>query len=92
MTDFIPLSSNPTNAAVLLVDTSHRYLDLQECAEQRLSALQGLLHSLAAMNIGLADAKDICNLSEAASLLAEDALDLLKAARTAAMREGCRYA
>ncbi|CAH0287328.1 hypothetical protein SRABI70_03944 [Pseudomonas sp. Bi70] len=92
MTDLAPLTSNPASAGVLLIDTSRPYLDLQESAEQRLSALQGLLHSFAAMNITLADAKDVRNLSEAASLLAEDALDLLKAARKAAMREGCRHA
>ncbi|MCW2295060.1 hypothetical protein M2262_005110 [Pseudomonas sp. BIGb0408] len=87
MTDFLPLSSNPTSTPVLLIDTRCSYIDLQESAEQRLSAVRGLLRSLAVMNITLADASDLRYLSEAAHLLTEDACDLIKAAHQAAMRE-----
>ncbi|KIQ03334.1 hypothetical protein RU08_06415 [Pseudomonas fulva] len=90
MTDFIPLSSNPTTTPVLLIDTSHSYIDLHESAQQRLSAVRGLLHSLAAMTIAHADATDVQNISAAAHLLTEDACDLVKAAHKAAMRERCR--
>ncbi|WP_052493768.1 MULTISPECIES: hypothetical protein [Pseudomonas] len=87
MTDLMPLSSNPGSAPVLLIDTSRSYIDLQESAEQRLSAVRGLLQSLALMNITLADANDLRYLSEAAYLLTEDAYDLAKAAHHAALRE-----
>lgn len=87
MTDLLPLSSNPTTTPVLLIDTSCPYLDLQECATQRLKAVRGLLHSLCAMSITEADAIDVQNLSEAAYLLTEEACDLVRAAHKAAMRE-----
>ncbi|MCW2290115.1 MULTISPECIES: hypothetical protein [Pseudomonas] len=87
MTDLLPLSSNPTTTPVLLIDTNNSYLDLQESATQRLNAVRGLLHSLAAMKITQADAIDVQNLSEAAYLLTEDACDLVRAAHKAAMRE-----
>lgn len=92
MTDLLPLTSNPSNSPVLLVDKSRCFLDLQECADQRLSAARGLMHSLACMNIGLADAKDLTNVADAVCLLLEDASDLFKAAGEAARREGCKYA
>ncbi|KIP96621.1 MULTISPECIES: hypothetical protein [Pseudomonas] len=87
MPDLIPLSSNPSSTPVLLVDTSRSYIDLQECAEQRLNAVRGLLYSLAVMNVTLADASDLRNISEVAHLLTEDACDLARAAHQAAMRE-----
>lgn len=92
MNELLSLSSNPSSRPVLLLDASRPYLDLQDSAEQRLSAVRGLMLSLTCMNIGLADAKDVQNLVEAAYLLLEDASDLFKAARTAAVREGCKYA
>ena len=92
MTDLLPLTSNPSDSPVILIDKSQRFLDLQECADQRLSAARGLMHSLACMNIGLAAAKDLTNVAEAVCLLLEDASDLYKAAGEAAKREGCKHA
>ncbi len=87
MTDPLPLSSNPTTTAVMLIDSNCSYMDLQESVEQRLRAVRGLLHSLAAMSITQADGLDIQHISEAAYLLAEDGCDLARAAHQAAMRE-----
>ncbi|KIP97318.1 MULTISPECIES: hypothetical protein [Pseudomonas] len=87
MTDFLPLSSNPTTTPVLLIDSRCSYADLHESAQQRFRAVCGLLHSLAAMSITQADGLDIQHISEAAYLLAEDGCDLARAAHQAAMRE-----
>lgn len=88
MSNLIALTTNPSKTAVMLLDASQPYIDLQECAEQRLSAAKGLLYSLACITISHADAKDVNNLADAAYLLLEDANDLFKAARHAALREG----
>ncbi|MCW2291799.1 MULTISPECIES: hypothetical protein [Pseudomonas] len=87
MTNLLPLSSNPTTTAVMLIDSNCSYMDLQESVEQRLRAVRGLLHSLAAMNITQADALDVQHISEAAYLLSADAWDLVRAAHKAAVRE-----
>ncbi|MCY1276075.1 hypothetical protein D9M68_310480 [compost metagenome] len=92
MTDLRPLTSNPTEGPVLLLDASRPYLDLQESAETRLSAVRGLMHSLACMTLDHASAQDLSNVATAAALLLDDACDLFKAARQAAQREGCKYA
>ncbi|WP_177429672.1 hypothetical protein [Pseudomonas sp. YY-1] len=93
MTDFFPLTSNPTkNNPVLLIAADGSYLDLQECAEQRLSAVRGLMHSLSCMKLEHAGAQDLSNVAEAAALLLDDAHDLFKAAGAAAKREGCKHA
>jgi hypothetical protein len=90
MINLVPLTSNPTNIPVLLLDAHAPFLDLQECAEQRLCAAKGLLFSLSCMGINRADAKDVSHIAEAAYVLLEDASDLFKAARNAAQREGVR--
>lgn len=91
MSNYRPLTSNPNkDAAALLVDASQPFAVLDECAEHRLYVAKNLLNSLACMNISAADAHDVSNIAEAASLLLEDACDLMKAARRAAVREGCR--
>ena len=93
MTDLRPLTSNPTkNSPVLLIATGRSYLDLQECAEQRLSAVRGLMHSLSCMKLDHASAQDLSNVAEAAALLLDDANDLFKAAGAAAKREGREHA
>ncbi|WP_375738400.1 hypothetical protein [Pseudomonas boanensis] len=88
MTKLVPLTSNATNAPVLLIDASRPYLELQECAEQRLSTVRDLLLSLSSMVITHADGKDVNRVADAAYLLLEDASDLLQAARQAALRDG----
>ncbi|MFZ6045681.1 hypothetical protein ACFW0H_06105 [Pseudomonas sp. CR3202] len=88
MTKLVPLTSNATNAPVLLIDASRPYLELQESAEQRLSTARNLLWSLSTMVITHADGRDVNHLADAAYLLVEDASDLLQAARQAALREG----
>ncbi len=89
-TDFlnlIPLTANAGTTPVLLLDGACSYLDLQECADLRLNAARGLLHSLATMAPGQADERDLVHFAEAAQLLLTDACDLLAAARKAAHRE-----
>lgn len=92
MINLVPLTSNPTNTPVLLLDASTPFVDLQECAEQRLCAAKGLLFSLSCMGINQADAKDVSRIADAAYVLLEDATDLFNAARKAALREGVRHA
>ncbi|MFC5695631.1 hypothetical protein ACFPU0_08675 [Pseudomonas sp. GCM10022186] len=72
---------------MLLLDGSCSYIDLQECADLRLNAARGLLHSLASMSPGQADGRDLVHFADAAQLLLTDACDLLAAARKAACRE-----
>lgn len=91
MSDLRPLSSNPSTTPVLLIDAEQPYLLLQDSVEQRLSAARGLVYSLTCMSIAKADASDVSNVVEAAYLLIEDASDLMKAARAAAIREGVNY-
>lgn len=91
MSEFLPLSSNPSTTPVMLIDASQSYSLLQESVEQRLSAARGLVYSLTCMSLSNANANDVSNVAEAAYLLIEDASDLMKAARTAAMREGVRH-
>ncbi|MDH4557821.1 hypothetical protein E8F11_22060 [Pseudomonas sp. BN417] len=89
-TDFsnlIPLTGNAGTTPVLLLDGSCAYIDLQECADMRLNAARGLLHSLATMAPGQADERDLVHFADAAQLLLADACDLLAAARKAARRE-----
>jgi hypothetical protein len=88
MTKLVPLTSNATDAPVLLLDAGRPYLELQEAAEQRLSTARGLLWSLSSMVITHADGKDVNLLADAAYLLVEDASDLFLAARQAALRGG----
>ncbi|HBO5639836.1 hypothetical protein GFM12_06865 [Pseudomonas aeruginosa] len=87
MTKFVPLTTNATDAPVLLIDSNRPYLELQECAEQRLSTARALLWSLSSMVITHADGRDVNHLADAAYLLLEDASDLFQAARQAALRE-----
>ena len=90
MSNLIPLTTNPSKTSVLLLDAGTPYLDLQECAEQRLCAAKGLMFSLSCMSINHADAKDVSRIADAAYVLLEDATDLFSAARNAALREGVR--
>ena len=83
MSTLIPLPHTPAETAVLLIDTTAPYLDIEACAEQRLNAAKGLLCSIAHMRIIDADPKDLHNLSDAAYLLLEDASELYQAARNA---------
>lgn len=92
MANLAPLTTSPTNTPVLLVDTDASYLDLQECAEQRLHAAKGLLSSLASITITTAHADELSKFADAAHLLLEDASDLFKAAHRAAKREGAGHA
>lgn len=92
MNKLIPLTTNPSQTPVLLIDTSAAYADIQEYAEQRLCAAKALLFSLSCMGINRADAKDVNGIADAAYLLLEDASDLFNAARKAAEREGIQNA
>ena len=91
MNKLIPLTTNPSTNAVLLINSNAAYADIQECAEQRLCAAKGLLFSLSCMGINHADAKDVNGIADAAYLLLEDAYDLFTAARKAAVAEGVRH-
>ena len=91
MNKLIPLTTNPSHAPVLLIDTNASYIDIQEYAEQRLCAAKGLLFSLSCMSISRADAKDVSGIADAAYLLLADASDLFNAARKAAVAEGVRH-
>ena len=84
---FIPLSENAAQAPVLLLDASAAYLDLQDCAEQRLHAAKNLLLSISCMQIDIAESRDLVCLANAAHLLLSDASDLFSAARKAALRK-----
>ncbi|MES2820125.1 MAG: hypothetical protein V4812_14195 [Pseudomonadota bacterium] len=86
MSNYIALTSNPNPHPVLVLDASASFSDLQESAQQRLSAAKGLLLSLACMSITHASTNDLNNVADAAYLLLEDASDLFKAAGTAAVR------
>ena len=86
MSNHIALTTNPNQHPVLVLDAGASFNDLQECAQQRLSAAKGLLLSLACMNISQASSTDLNNVADAAYLLLEDASDLFKAARNAAGR------
>ncbi|MNF01343.1 hypothetical protein D3C80_2003210 [compost metagenome] len=83
---FIPLSENAIQAPVLLLDASADYLDLQDCAEQRLHAAKSLLLSLSCMQIDFAESRDLVSVANVAHLLLADASDLFTAARKAALR------
>lgn len=85
--DFTPLSSNPTGTPVLLIDSSRPFADLYECASQRLRAADGLMHSMACLNLELADGRDVQAIVETTSLLLRDGIDILAAANVAARRE-----
>ncbi|MFZ6045673.1 hypothetical protein ACFW0H_06065 [Pseudomonas sp. CR3202] len=85
--ELVPLTGNAGTTPVLLLDGSCSYIDLQECADMRLNAARGLLHSLASMAPGQADERDLVHFADAAQLLLTDACDLLAAARKAARRE-----
>lgn len=87
LSDLIPLTGNAGATPVLLLDGSCSYMDLQDCADLRLNAARGLLHSLATMAPGQADERDLVHFADAAQLLLTDACDLLAAARKAAQRE-----
>ncbi|MGV8887080.1 MAG: hypothetical protein ACOH2P_03235 [Pseudomonas sp.] len=91
MANFVPLTTNPTDTPVLLVNTSAPYRDLHQCAEQRLSVAKGLLSSLASITITTAHAEELSKFADAAYLLLEDASDLFKAAHSAAKREGAGH-
>lgn len=91
MDKLLPLTTNPTQTPVLLVDTNAPYRDLQECAEQRLSVAKGLLSSLASIKMTAAHADELGKFADAAYLLLEDASDLFKAAHNAAKREGAGH-
>jgi hypothetical protein len=84
---FIPLSENAVQAPVLMLDASAAYLDLQDCAEQRLHAARNLLLSISCMQIDIAESRDLVCLANAAHLLLSDASDLFSAARKAALRK-----
>ena len=92
MNKLTPLTTNPSQTPVLLIDTSAAYADIQEYAEQRLCAAKALLFSLSCMGINRTDAKDMNGIADAAYLLLEDASDLFNAARKAAEREGVQNA
>ncbi|WP_052659152.1 hypothetical protein [Pseudomonas sp. LFM046] len=85
--ELIPLTGNARRTPVLLLDGSCSSLDLQECADLRLNAARGLLQSLASIEPGYADERDLVHFAQAAELLLTDACDLLLAARTAMRRE-----
>ncbi|MFP3851251.1 hypothetical protein [Pseudomonas sp. W5-01] len=91
MVNLSPLTTNPSETPVLLVDTSAPYRDLQECAEQRLSVAKGLVSSLASIKMTTAHAEELSKFADAAYLLLEDASDLFKAAHHAAKREGAGH-
>ncbi|MCO6056003.1 hypothetical protein NG726_04885 [Pseudomonas sp. MOB-449] len=86
----IPLTANAGVTPALLLDGSCSYADLQDCADMRLNAARGLLHSLATMAPGEVDGRDLTHIADAAQLLLTDACDLLAAARKAARREAGR--
>lgn len=89
-TDFphlIPLTANAGTTAVLLLNGSRSYVDLQDCADMRLHAAKNLLRSLSLSDSREADGRDLMNVAHAAAVLLEDACDLLAAARKAAGRE-----
>ncbi|AOE84646.1 hypothetical protein [Pseudomonas sp. TCU-HL1] len=88
MTKLVPLTTNATDAPVLLIDANRPYLELQEAAEQRLSTARDLLWSLSSMVITHADGKDVSRVADAAYVLLEDASDLFQAARKASLRDG----
>lgn len=91
MSNYRPLTSNPNkDAAALLIDAGQPFAVLDECAEHRLYVAKNLLNSLACMKPSSTDAHDVSNIAEAAYLLIEDAYDLMRAARVAAVREGRR--
>jgi hypothetical protein len=81
MNTLIPLTNNPSNTPVLLIDSTASYLDLEACADRRLSAAKGLLDSLAHMKLTDVEPKDLHHMADAAYLLLEDASDLFQAAR-----------
>ncbi|WP_256581215.1 MULTISPECIES: hypothetical protein [unclassified Pseudomonas] len=91
MANLVPLTTSPSKTPVLLIDTCASYMDLQECAEQRLGVAKGLLSSLATITISTAHAEEISKFADAAYLLLEDASDLFKAAHRAAKREGAGH-
>jgi len=91
MSTFIPLTNTPSETAVLLIDSAASYLDLEACADQRLSAAKGLLYSLAHMSFTDVEPKDLHNLADAAYLLLEDASELFQAARKAATQNGAAH-
>lgn len=88
MSKFIPLTTAPSETAVLLIDATAAYLDLEACADRRMHAAKGLLYSLAHMSFTDVEPKDLHNLADAAYLLLEDAGELFQAARHAAVRNG----
>ncbi|WP_271410027.1 hypothetical protein [Pseudomonas sp. Q1-7] len=89
-TDFlhlIPLTANAGTTAVLLLNGSRSYAELQDCADMRLHAAKNLLRSLSLLESQEADGRDLMHVTHAAAVLLEDACDLLDAARKAAGRE-----
>lgn len=86
----IPLTANAGITPVLLLDGNRACVELQDCADMRLNAARGLLHSLASMTPGDVDGRDLMHIADAAQLLLTDACDLVAAARKAARREARR--
>lgn len=86
MSDLSPLTANPSDSHVLLLDGSQPLTALLDCAELRLSAAYGLLDSVTCMTIKTVDRHDLINVSEAARVLVADALDLYKTARALSAR------
>ncbi|GAC1034395.1 hypothetical protein thsps21_52240 [Pseudomonas sp. No.21] len=88
----VPLTANAGNTPVLLLDGSQPYIELQDCAEMRLSAARGLMRGLASLSPRQADDLDLdlVGMVHAAHVLLTDACDLVAAAHLAARRESRR--
>lgn len=81
MDRYSALSSNFTEAPVLLIDRHASKHDIYACARQRLRAAANLLETLTCVSLHQTDTKDIPHIINAIYLLVQDGYDLLDTAQ-----------
>ncbi|MGE8353513.1 MAG: hypothetical protein ACN6P5_23575 [Pseudomonas protegens] len=85
MNGYIPLQHTPVDNPVLLINPHAPLVDLLACADQRIRALHKLMNSLSCMTAQTADASDLFQIADIASLLLGDGVALLDVAQGQAM-------
>ena len=68
MNGYIPLHHTPADNPVLLINPHAPLVDLLACADQRIRALHKLMNSLSCMTAQTADASDLFQIADIASL------------------------